>query len=235
MDSIYFLHTKSLSNNDYQTYKSGLLTLNALAEELLDDEKVNKSFFVYDSPLYIQLCEDCSETRVILKFIEQCPTVDVDIDSDSMFNSEYPLCDVGFWGINFDGILNIAPERQIIDYESLSLCRSLFFARLIMYGNDNDFGFLLKRRFPQLCFTNEAQEDLLWWKHTHISFLDGIIRLLDDIPAHPFTGGLGKTEVLSNTTNTVSSKRITHEDRLSYTFDAKMITIHRCKGHYCMD
>ena len=128
-------------------------------------------------------------------------------------------------------ITGIAHERQIVDSMSLYNCRNLFFVRLIKEGQDKDLPLLLKYRFPTFVFSNDAQNDLLWWKNKNVDVINTIIDLLDDIPRNPFTGGLGKTEVLSNTTNPVVSKRITQKDRLTYTY-GKMTKIHRCKEHY---
>ena len=148
-----------------------------------------------------------------------------------MFESIYPMQNVGFMGVNFTKITGIAHERQIVDSMSLYNCRNLFFVRLIKEGQDKDLPLLLKYRFPTFVFSNDAQNDLLWWKNKNVDVINTIIDLLDDIPRNPFTGGLGKTEVLSNTTNPVVSKRITQKDRLTYTY-GKMTKIHRCKEHY---
>ena len=50
-----------------------------------------------------------------------------------------------------------------------------------------------------------------------------------DIPKHPFTGGKGKTEVLKYDSSK-SSKRLTHADRLVYSYNATVITIYSCRG-----
>lgn len=231
MDSYYFLHNGSLSNINYSAYKSGLMALNSLIVELLSGEKVIKNNAVYDNPLYVKLFNDYAETDGIVKFIEQCTSVENNIDSDVMFESIYPMQNVGFMGVNFTKITGIAHERQIVDSMSLYNCRNLFFVRLIKEGQDKDLPLLLKYRFPTFVFSNDAQNDLLWWKNKNVDVINTIIDLLDDIPRNPFTGGLGKTEVLSKTTNPVVSKRITQKDRLTYTY-GKMTKIHRCKEHY---
>jgi toxin-antitoxin system, toxin component, Txe/YoeB family len=231
MDRYFFLHTRSLSGIDYETYKLGLMSLNSVAVEMAGEEKRKKYPAVYNDPLYTQLCGDNVETSGLIAFIEQCSSYDLDIDSDIMFETEFPLRNVGFMGINFSAITGIEPLRQVIDSASFNRCRKCFYDRLIIQGHDRDLSEVLYLRFPSFSFSKEAKEDLLWWKHNRIEILDSVINLLDDIPVNPFTGGKGKTEVLSNTKTTISSKRITHEDRLTYTFGS-ITTIHRCKEHY---
>ena len=231
MDSYYFLHTRSLCGVDYDTYKAGLMRLNSLTAEMGAGEKRIKNAAVYENPLYGKLCEEYAETDVILKFIEQCASANQDIDNDVMFNAAYPKMDVGFLGIKFTGIAGIADYRKVVDSVTLGKCRIKFLDRLIKYGEDRDLPTILMLRYPDYDFTNDAMKDMLWWKNNNIVFVDTIIKLLDDIPAHPFTGGYGKTEALSHSANPVASKRITQEDRLTYTYGV-MTKIHRCKEHY---
>lgn len=232
MDSYYFLHTKSLCNIDYGAYKAGLTELNSLTLEMQADEKKLKSGAVYHNPLYMTLCSDNSETGAIIQFIEQCKLDDNDIDSDDLFQLKYPNKGAGFLGVNFVGIAGIASQRQVTDASTLQICRNFFLENLIKYGNDRDLPSLLLSRFPYFLFSPEALNDLLWWKKNGNGILDTVIKLLDDIPNHPYTGGIGKTEALSNTQIPVASKRITQKDRITYTFGAITTTIHRCKEHY---
>lgn len=231
MDSFYFLHSRSLFNIDYGTYKAGLTVLNSLTLEMLDNEKRLKHNAIYQNPLYSQMCEDYAETAVLLQYIEQCTSVNSDIDTDAEFENNYPQTNVGFLGVSFAGITGIAAKRQVTNTTSLQVCRNFFLDNLIKNGKDKDLPSLLQNRFPKFSFTNDALKDLLWWKYNGNGILDSVIDLLDDIPAHPFTGGLGKTEVLSNMKTPIASKRITQGDRLSYTFGGITI-IHRCKDHY---
>lgn len=199
--------------------------------EMMDNEKRLKNEAVYQNSLYLQLLSDYVETGVIIQFIEQCTNVDTDIDTDIEFENKYPQTNAGFLGVSFAGVSGIDVKRQVTDTESLSSCRNLFLDNFIKHGKDEELASLLQSRFPKFSFTTEAKKDLLWWKYNGNGILDTVIQLLDDIPAHPFTGGLGKTEALKNTKTPVSSKRITHADRLSYTF-GEITTIYRCKDHY---
>lgn len=231
MDSYYFLHTRSLCNIDYSAYKAGLTVLNSLTLEMMDNEKRLKNEAVYQNQLYPQLFSDNAETGAIIQFIEQCTNVDTDIDTDAEFERKYPQSNAGFLGVNFANVTGIAAKRKVTNTASFLVCRNYFLDNLIKHGKDKDLPSLLQSRFPKFSFSIDAQKDLLWWKYNGNGILDSLIELLDDIPAHPFTGGLGKTEALSNTKTPVASKRITQEDRLTYTF-GEMTTIHRCKDHY---
>lgn len=231
MDSYYFLHTRSLCNIDYCTYKAGLTVLNSLTLEMQEEEKRLKNEAVYKNPLYVQLFDDYAETAAIIQFIEQCASIDTDIVNDAMFQTKYPNKSAGFWGVSFVGISGIASNRMVVDSASLKECRKCFLDNCIKHGNDKDLPVILLNRFPAFSFTKEAQDDLLWWKHNAKGLLGTVIDLLDDIPFHPFTGGLGKTEVLKNRTPSTSSKRITHEDRLTYSYGT-ITSIQRCKEHY---
>lgn len=232
MDSYYFLHTKSICIVDYNTYKSGLMMLNSLAQRLSSYEIKIKNKALYSNPLYVRLFSDYSETGVIIQFIEQCMSVEQDIENDKMFEELYPKQNVGFLGVDFNKILGVASQRQIVDLNSLQNCRNLYFERLIKEGQDKDLTLILAHRFPNFIFSKDALNDLLWWKHQNkIDEINTIIGLLDDVLTHPFSGGLGKTEVLTHTINPIVSKRINQKDRLTYTV-GKKATIYRCKDHY---
>jgi Txe/YoeB family toxin of toxin-antitoxin system len=87
--------------------------------------------------------------------------------------------------------------------------------------------------FPahQFYFEEKAINDLIEWYYDDIRFQIRIKKLIENIAAYPFTGGLGHTEVLTSSGGR-ASKRIIGKDRLVYTFTQEKITIHQCKGHY---
>ena len=92
----------------------------------------------------------------------------------------------------------------------------------------------IKKKFPesQYLFEARAMEEMIDWYYDGDGVQNRIIRLIEDIAAHPFNGGLGKTEFLLHDKKGMASKRITGRDRLTYTYTATMITIHSCRGHY---
>ncbi|CAM3689686.1 Txe/YoeB family addiction module toxin [Sphingobacterium prati] len=81
-------------------------------------------------------------------------------------------------------------------------------------------------------FEKPAIDDILSWVRDDIRYISRIIALIEDIPLHPFSGGLGKTEILKYNWNGKCSKRIVKKDRVIYTYTDAKITIHRCREHY---
>ena len=80
-------------------------------------------------------------------------------------------------------------------------------------------------------FEQKAVDDLISWYYDDIRYQMRIKKLIADIVAHPFTGGMGHTEVLAGQGGR-ASKRIVGTDRLMYTYTDEKIIIHQCKGHY---
>ena len=74
-------------------------------------------------------------------------------------------------------------------------------------------------------------EEIFEWKKTDLKSYNRILRLMKDVELHPFSGGFGKTENLSNNEKECS-KRITELDRLSYSLENNVVTFYSCKGHY---
>jgi Txe/YoeB family toxin of toxin-antitoxin system len=93
----------------------------------------------------------------------------------------------------------------------------------------------LTRIYPNYTFSQEAFDDLIYWKNENKLLYERLHILLKDIEAHPFTGGLGKTEVLKETSGN-ASKRLNDEHRVQYSLEGKgnekVIYILRCKEHY---
>lgn len=83
----------------------------------------------------------------------------------------------------------------------------------------------------EINFENKFMEEILEWKKTDFDLYKRILRLMKDVELHPFSGGMGKTENLSNS-GKECSKRITELDRLSYSLENNVVTFYSCKGHY---
>ncbi len=85
--------------------------------------------------------------------------------------------------------------------------------------------------FP-LKFSKQADEDLIFHKRAgNKANLNKIIRILEELSIHPFTG-IGKPELLKHDLSGKWSRRINHYDRLVYEFKENKILIHSAKGHY---
>ncbi len=82
-----------------------------------------------------------------------------------------------------------------------------------------------------ICFSTNFLTQLFNWKKENEVEFNKILSLMKDVQIHPFTGGIGKTENLSNR-GKEASKRITLLDRLSYSLANNIVTFIACKGHY---
>lgn len=80
-------------------------------------------------------------------------------------------------------------------------------------------------------FSQDFLIQLFEWRESDIDKFKYILLLMKDVEKHPFTGGMGQTENLIKR-GKEASKRVTHEDRLSYTLENNMVSFLACKGHY---
>jgi toxin YoeB len=81
-------------------------------------------------------------------------------------------------------------------------------------------------------YTNQAEEDLAYWKKTNnIIVLKRIRKLLDTIIVTPFNG-IGKPEILKYNLTGCWSRRINIEHRIIYEVNNNTITVLSVKGHY---
>ena len=89
----------------------------------------------------------------------------------------------------------------------------------------------LKVLYPNYLFEPRAIDDITFWNYNQFDLYERLHTLLEDIKNNPFSGGLGKTEVLRNI-NGVASKRLDGEHRITYSLKDNKIKILACKGHY---
>lgn len=80
-------------------------------------------------------------------------------------------------------------------------------------------------------FSHDFMEQLIQWKTEKVDTFRNVLLLMKDVELHPFSGGMGQTENLKNR-GKEASKRITINDRLSYTITNNNINFIACKGHY---
>jgi toxin YoeB len=84
----------------------------------------------------------------------------------------------------------------------------------------------------EIAFTDEAKDDLLYWKNTNNSkHQERIKQLILAIQQHPFKG-IGKPEPLKHTFAGLWSRRIDREHRIIYEVTSARITVHSLRGHY---
>jgi len=84
----------------------------------------------------------------------------------------------------------------------------------------------------EIAFTDEAKEDLQYWKNTNnLKAQKRITQLILSIKNDPFKG-IGKPEPLKHLLAGYWSRRIDQENRLIYEVAKDRITVHALKGHY---
>lgn len=83
----------------------------------------------------------------------------------------------------------------------------------------------------RIIYSEEAQEDITYWKNTDSKITQKIDRLIDDIKVNPFKG-LGKPEPLKFEYTGYWSRRITKEHRLVYKIHNQILYIVQCRYHY---
>lgn len=82
-----------------------------------------------------------------------------------------------------------------------------------------------------ICFTDEAWEDYLYWQVNDKQVLKRINELINDIVRTPFVGK-GKPEPLRYELQGFWSRRINLEHRLIYQAKEKVLTIISVRFHY---
>ena len=82
-----------------------------------------------------------------------------------------------------------------------------------------------------LQFTEQAQEDLKFWKTHDVQKISRIKKLLNNIIETPFKG-IGKPEPLMFDLQGYWSRRINREHRLVYTVLDNTVVVIACRYHY---
>ena len=82
-----------------------------------------------------------------------------------------------------------------------------------------------------ICFTEEAWQDYLYWQLNDKQLLKKINELIKDICSTPFSGK-GKPEPLRYELQGFWSRRINLEHRLIYQIESKTLTIISVRFHY---
>lgn len=82
-----------------------------------------------------------------------------------------------------------------------------------------------------VCFTENAWEDYLYWQKTDKKTVKRIHTLIKDIMRNPYDG-IGKPEGLKYDLASKWSRRIDDEHRLVYQISADNLIIYMCRYHY---
>jgi len=87
------------------------------------------------------------------------------------------------------------------------------------------------RQSVSVSFTNEGWEDYQHWQSADEKMLERINVLIEQCRRTPFHGA-GKPEALSGSLSGYWSRRIDHEHRLVYFYEADNLIVLACRYHY---
>ncbi len=170
-----------------------------------------------------------SPVGLVVASIKECPAISLDTDAfwrntkilvykvinDAVsddYLTAYNICLEGDWDtIDLYEWSNLCYSRVIDDEEKLKM-----YLRFTKYT---------------VSFGASFMEQFLEWKNSDFEQFKYLLLLMRDTHEHPFSGGMGQTENLSYR-GKEASKRVTQEDRLSYTLEKDHLTFIACKGHY---
>lgn len=128
---------------------------------------------------------------------------------------------------SFD-VYNICKVNDVKELEIIEWANTYY--SLTIYDEKSLTHFLSFSKY-EIIYSDYFLNQLLNWKNENINIYKYVLLLMKDAELHPFTGGMGKTENLKER-GKESSKRISLQDRLSYSLENNIITFISCKGHY---
>ena len=110
----------------------------------------------------------------------------------------------------------------------------VFITNCLKYGVIKDINEMRRNLliiYPTFVFSDRSIAEIYHWKNFGEGLYRRLFNLFDDIPDHPFMGGIGETEVLRHM-NGVASKKLNQPNRVTYKLEGDIITILACRGHY---
>lgn len=225
----FFLLNEAIDLEVYEEFKLGMAELVAIERE--DGDKFWKHKTIYELSKVLELFENYGQDeQAIVKFIEQSNQSESYFSTDEELDTQFVGTCNGFLGIDFNAT-TITEQRQIINNECFHKYKKAVYCRFQIYGNKHQLISILKYLYPNYTFDARAIDDVIYWNNIDIDLYERLHELLVDIEANPFTGGLGKTEVLKNKSG-VASKRLDGEHRVTYSLKNGRTTVLACKGHY---
>lgn len=227
----YYLHTPAIINSVNPI--DDLSELMNIRQNMSNNDVLHCYYDIFESSIYEKLCDLGSQNGLavsaIFKFIGGCKSIDQIIDNENDCFQKRGHWPVGFLGFDFTNT-TVTASFQIVDVTSYRSVKKAYLQNP-NYVGDEFIPSVLKYLYEFYDFTEDAIEDVVFWKNHDYQIYERLFSLLDDIKLNPFIGGLGKTEVLRNQDG-VSSKRLTDEDRITYKAEAHRFTIRRCREHY---
>lgn len=166
--------------------------------------------------------------RVIPFLFGSFTTIETVFMDNLQMDAEFPYDCNAFTGIDFSHT-QIQHDRRVYDQATYTA----FVMTCLKYGsirNEGEMHINLSILYTNFIFTERATTEILEWKNGNSGLYDRLFELFDDIPQHPFNGGIGETEILRYIQG--ASKRINQAHRVTYQLKGGVITILSCSGHY---
>ena len=232
-----FLLNESLIASTPAEIESGIENLNEirlLKENGIDSFLKHESIWMFNigictvQELFYSVINKETQ-RIVPLLFESFKSYGNYIPDENSFTNYFPNDFNAFAGYNFSQ-LQISNTKQIVNSQSFLLFKrtSLLNTKATSCQHQRIISTFL---FPNYNFDDEAIEDIFYWNTENPLLYSRLNNLLADIQSNPFTGGIGKTEVLKNK-NGMASKRLDDENRLTYSLKNEIIKVFRCKGHY---
>ena len=227
----YYLHTPAINNSINPI--EDLSELMNVRDNMSKNDVLHCYSDIYNSLIYEKLCGLGSSNgfavNAIFKFIGTCKSIDQVIENEKDCFQKRGHCPVGFLGFDFTNT-TVTASFQIVDVTSYLSIKKAYLQNP-NYVDNKFIPSVLKYLYVSYDFSEDAIKDIIFWKNQDSQIYKKLFSLLDDIKQNPFTGGLGKTEVLRQAEG-IASKRLTDEHRITYNFDSNVFKILRCSEHY---
>jgi Txe/YoeB family toxin of toxin-antitoxin system len=226
----YYIHTPAINSANPIKDISELMNIK---QNMSDKDILHRYSDIYNSPVFDKLYSlgesNGLAVNAILKFIGGCKSIDQIIENEKDCFQKRGHWPVGFLGFDFTTTM-VSADFQIFNVDTYKSTKKKYLQNP-NYVSDDIIPIVLKYLYSSYDFSNDAIADVVSLKHGDCQIYEKLFSLLDDISQNPFTGGLGKTEVLRKNDG-VASKRLTQEDRIRYKAEAHRFTIFRCREHY---
>ena len=227
----YYLHTPAI--NDSINPIEDLSELMNVRHKMSKNDVLHCYSDIYSSPIYNKLCGlgtlNGLAINAIFQFIGKCKSIDHIIENETDCFQKRGHWPVGFLGLDFTNT-TVSTDFQIVDVASYCSLKKAYLKNPD-YVDDKFIPNVLKYLYEDYDFSDDAINDVISWKNRDHHIYTKLFSLLDDIIRNPFTGGLGKTEVLLQAEG-IASKRLTHEHRITDKVDSNGFKILRCSEHY---
>lgn len=227
----YYLHTPAINNSINPI--EDLSELMNVRDDMSKNDVLHCYSDIYSSAIYSKLCSlgtvNGLAINAIFKFIGTCKSIDQVIENEKDCFQKRGHCPVGFLGFDFTNT-TVTASFQIVDVTSYRSIKKAYLQNPKFVGDDF-IPSVLKYLYESYDFTEDAVEDIVFWKNDNSQIYERLFSLLDDIKMNPFIGGSGKTEVLRQAEG-IASKRLTDKHRITYKLDSNVFKILRCREHY---